>query len=67
MDPVSAITLITSLLSAVPEIVGDVEKVIADLKNGNAPAVPLSPEVHAAMDDLHSRIMLAALAARAKG
>jgi hypothetical protein len=63
----AAIALITALLAAVPEVAGDVEKLIASFKAGNVPYVPLSPEVHAALDDLHARIVAAGIAARASG
>ncbi len=67
MTATAAIALITALVAAVPEVVGDVEKLIASFRSGGVPYVPLSPEVHAALDDLHARILAAGIAARAKG
>jgi hypothetical protein len=63
----AAIALILSILSAAPEAISDVEKLIASLKSGEQPAIPVTPEVHAALDALHTRILAAALAARATG
>ncbi len=60
-------SLIAAILASAPELISDVEKLIESLKSGAVPVTPLTPEVHAAMDEIHTRIMLAAIAARAKG
>jgi hypothetical protein len=67
MTTAAALALITAILAAAPEVIGDVEKLIGDFKTGAQPFVPLSPEVHAALDDLHTRIVAAGIAARARG
>jgi hypothetical protein len=57
MTSAAAIALILAILSAAPEAIADVEKLIASFKAGTTPPVPLTPEVHASLDALHARIM----------
>jgi hypothetical protein len=62
----AALALILGILSAVPEVISDTEKLIGALKSGDQPFTPISPEIHAALDELHAKIMAAALAAKMK-
>lgn len=57
MSTAAALALVTALLSAMPELIRDVELLVADLKKGaDVRPAPLAPEMHAAMDELLAKL-----------
>jgi hypothetical protein len=61
MDPVTAVALVTAILTATPEIIVDVEKLVEALRGAPAaPAPPpLAPQIIAAMKTAYEHLLAA--------
>ncbi len=56
MNPMALVQIVMAILSAAPQIIGDVEKIIADLKGTQGPA-PLKPASEVDMKALYDALL----------